>query len=157
MPITTGPVGANISMQAAAMARDAAALTKMADRVLGAAKDNAQASAPPQPNPAAPQLASSPQILGSLQTLVALAALTPLEERRRMQVEQAKRGLDGLDKLHKGLLSGAVDPETLDTLAEWARTNKGHVTLDDDPKFAALFRDIELRVRVELAKFNMEI
>jgi Class II flagellar assembly regulator len=108
-------------------------------------------SAPPAP------MSAIPQTLGSVQMLVALAAVAPSEERRRAQVAEARRGLDVLDRLHHELLSGAAKGTTLDALSLWLKQRPDAQAMTaDDPKLAALFDEIELRVRVELAKFDIE-
>ncbi|MFZ5746618.1 MAG: flagellar assembly protein FliX [Pseudomonadota bacterium] len=89
----------------------------------------------------------------SVQMLVALAAADPTVERRRRMAVDAERGLDALDRLHAELLSGTAGPERLQDIAEWAKS----IDSPEDPVLADIMRDIDLRVRVELAKFNIEV
>ncbi|MBB6124317.1 flagellar assembly protein FliX [Sphingobium subterraneum] len=112
---------------------------------------------PPSADAGALSIPTSPTTLGSIQMLVALAAVSPTEERRRIQSAQARQGLDTLDRLHRELLSGRANRATLDQLAQWLQTRPDATRLrPDDPKFAALLDDIDLRIRVELAKFAVE-
>ncbi len=166
MAISIGGIeaaGAVVQRQAASLLREALPVANIADRLLGAVKDGASLSAPISASPlsAASSVPASPQALGSVQMLVALAAITPQEERRRTLIAQARRGLDGLDRLHGELLAGEVRPSTLEALAQWTREGQdGEVVqavAGEDPKFAALLQDIDMRVRVELAKFDIEV
>lgn len=130
------------SSAVARMARDAAAVTGAA-AVLADEGANVPLASP---------VGAGPQPLGSVQMLVAISALNPADEARRTHVAQARKGLDALDRLHREMLSGRARKGTLDDLAQWV----AHRPQVDDPALADMMRDIELRVRVELAKFNME-
>mgnify|MGYP005991040705 FL=1 len=93
------------------------------------------------------------QPLGSVQMLVTLAAYDPDRERRRQMAEQGCDGLDALEALQVELATGEVTPERLEQLAEWV----AQVEQPADPVLAEIIADIELRVRVELAKFDIEV
>ncbi|ALG60230.1 flagellar assembly protein FliX [Citromicrobium bathyomarinum] len=93
------------------------------------------------------------QPLGSVQMLVTLAAYDPDRERRRQMAEQGLDGLDELEALQVELATGEVTPERLEQLAEWV----AQVEQPADPVLAEIIADIELRVRVELAKFDIEV
>jgi hypothetical protein len=84
--------------------------------------------------------------------LVALSAEAPAERRRRAII-QAERGLDALERLREELAAGIPSPERLRELAAWS----SGFEMPDDPELAELARDIELRVRVELAKHDISI
>jgi hypothetical protein len=166
MAISIGGIeatGAAVQRQASSLPREAMPLANIADRLLGAVKDGMSSSAQVAvlPSSLASPVPASPQALGSVQMLVALAAVTPQEERRRMLVAQARRGLDGLERLHGELLSGDVGGKTLEALTQWAREGQdggiSQAIAGGDPKFAALLHDIDMRVRVELAKFDIEV
>jgi Class II flagellar assembly regulator len=102
--------------------------------------------------PVQQQLPATPQTLGSVQVLVTVSTLNPAEERRRVIVAQAKKGLDALDRLHREMLSGKASKASLSALQQWV----ADMPESDDPKMVSFFKDIELRVRVELAKFDLE-
>ena len=89
----------------------------------------------------------------SVEMLVALASVDPAVERRRKMATDADRGLALLERLHQEAMGGEILPERLAQLSEWAATFK----LPDDPALAAVVRDIDLRVRVELAKHDIQV
>ncbi len=106
------------------------------------------------PTASVPQPAVQPgQPLGSVQMLVTLAAYDPDRERRRQMAEQGSNGLDELEALQVELAAGGASPERLEQLAEWV----SQVEVPADPVLAAIMGEIELRVRVELAKFDIEV
>lgn len=105
------------------------------------------------PAPTTQPTAQPGQPLGSLQMLVTLAAFDPEKERRRKQAEPGRRGLDQLEALHAELVTGQATPERLEQLADWVR----QVETPADPDLAGIMSEIELRVRVELAKLDIEI
>ena len=102
---------------------------------------------------APPPAMHSNQHLGSVQMLVTLAAFDPEKDRRREMAEQGNAGLDELETLHMELVGGGASPERLEQLAEWV----SQVEQPDDPVLAEIVAGIELRVRVELAKFEVEV
>ena len=87
----------------------------------------------------------------SVAMLVTLAAADPSIERRRKQAIDAERGVEMLDTLHRELVAGIVSPAKLEAIIEWSETFQH----SDDPALAAILSDIELRVRVELAKLDL--
>lgn len=89
----------------------------------------------------------------SVEMLVALASVDPAVERRRKMAAQADRGLALLERLHQEALGGDILPERLEQLAQWSAS----FALPDDPALAAVVRDIDLRVRVELAKHDIQL
>ncbi len=95
---------------------------------------------PPPPRPL--------QAATSVQMLVALAATEPPRERRGRAVVAVDRGVSLLERLHAATLAGPVPSALLADLAEWA----DHFVPPDDPQAAAIARDVEVRVRVELAR-----
>lgn len=88
----------------------------------------------------------------SVEMLVALASVDPVLDRRRKLASVAERGLALLERLHQEAIEGSVMPERLAQLADWAAS----FALPDDRALADLARDIELRVRVELAKHDIQ-
>lgn len=105
--------------------------------------------AAPRPQQAAP--AGAP--MTSVQMLVALAAADPAIERRRKLAVDAERGLKALETLHRELVAGIPGPERLREIADWSQT----LEMPDEPVLAGILRDIDVRVRVELAKLDIEI
>lgn len=103
--------------------------------------------------PHAPQASGATVPMPSVEMLVTLAASQQAVERRRRLAKDAERGIDALDRLHKELLAGAPSADRLREIAEWSQT----LDTPDDPVLAALVADIDLRVRVELAKFDVEV
>ncbi len=89
----------------------------------------------------------------SVQMLVAIAANNPVMERRRKQARDAERGIDALDRLHKELVAGTPNVARLREIVQWSET----VPTPAEPELAALMRDIDVRVRVELAKLDIQV
>ena len=100
-------------------------------------------------NPPVAMPAASPAT--SVQLLVALAAAEPAIERRRRIAIEAERGLRGLERLHDALLAGPLPPERIEEIAAWVEAAEAPADRELEP----VFREIALRVRVELAKHEM--
>ncbi len=98
------------------------------------------------------QGAATNQPVPSVAMLVTLAAADPAIERRRKQAIDAERGVDALDKLRKELATGTPSVERLREIVEWSENFEA----SDDPVLAGILSDIELRVRVELAKLDIQ-
>ena len=111
-----------------------------------APEGNAAKAASP---PAAPVMAATPAT--SMAMLVALASLDPAVERRRRQAVDADRGLRLLERLRDQLSAGMATPDQLRDMRAWVDQH----TTPDDPALAEILRDIDLRVRVELAKHDL--
>ena len=92
------------------------------------------------------------QPVPSVAMLVTLAAADPAIERRRKQARDAERGLDALERLNKELATGTPSVERLREIVEWSENFEA----SDDPVLAGILSDIELRVRVELAKLDIQ-
>nr|WP_315382958.1 flagellar assembly protein FliX [uncultured Sphingomonas sp.] len=107
-----------------------------------------QVAAPPHPMPAPGTIAAT-----SVQMLVAIAANNPIAERRRKQARDVERGIDALDRLHKELVAGTPNVARLREIVQWSET----VPTPADPQLAALMREIDVRVRVELAKLDIQV
>jgi hypothetical protein len=95
--------------------------------------------------------ANAHQTNPSVAMLVTLAAADPAIERRRKQAQDAERGVNALDKLHKELAAGTPSVERLQEIVEWSENFEA----SDNPVLAGILSDIELRVRVELAKVDV--
>lgn len=127
-----------------------AALGKAED-AFAAATSAADAQAAATMLPAAVPPAAQPAT--SVQMLVALAAAEPTAERRRKMAAAADRGLSLLERLHAELVAGVPAPERLAELLEWSE----NFEMPDDPQLATVAREIELRVRVEIAKHDLRV
>ena len=88
----------------------------------------------------------------SVAMLVTLAAADPMVERRRKQAVDAQRGIDQLDSLHRELIAGVVSPARLEAIVEWSESFQA----SQDPTLSAILADIDVRVRVELAKLDLQ-
>ncbi|MFT3977476.1 MAG: flagellar assembly protein FliX [Sphingomonas bacterium] len=113
-------------------------------------EEHAAPAAAPATAAAMPGTQTNP--VPSVAMLVTMAAVDDGKERRRRIAEDAARGLDALERLHRELVSGAASPARLAEIAQWSRDH----AVSEDPTLAALLKDIDLRVRVELAKFDIE-
>ena len=98
------------------------------------------------------QGAATNQPVPSVAMLVTLAAADPAIERRRKQAIDAERGIAALDKLHKELATGTPSVERLREIVEWSENFEA----SDDPVLQSILSEIELRVRVELAKLDVQ-
>lgn len=121
----------------------------------GAAPRHSPDAFAPEPAPAATSTAPpvAPHPATSVEMLVALASVDPAVERRRKLAAETDRGLTLLERLRDGLERGAADPEHLHALADWV----GGFAIPDDPGLAEVARDIDLRVRVELARHGIDL
>lgn len=68
--------------------------------------------------------------------------------------ERAELILDRLDDIRHGLLMGAIPRDRLEELAAAVRRQREAV---DDPRIVEVLDEIELRARVELAKFQRSV
>jgi hypothetical protein len=106
-----------------------------------------------EPHAAQPRTAP-PTLPGpSVEMLVALSAAEPAVDRRRRAAAGAEKGLALLDRFHRELVAGAPGRERLRELAEWI----ANADPPEDPALAPLWRELDVRVRVELAKYDVEI
>jgi len=129
------------------LARSVTAALPKAVPGFSAAEGEAARGAVPQPAVNGPQGVTAP----SVQMLVALAAADPEMDRRRRVAKDAERGIDALERLHDALRAGVAPVERLREIAEWSQS----FDTPDDPALAQLLSEIDLRVRVELAKYDV--
>ncbi|UYO00681.1 MAG: flagellar assembly protein FliX [Devosia sp.] len=83
-----------------------------------------------------------------LDAILALQSVGDIRERRRKSVRRGRQLLDDLESLKADLLVGDVGTDRLDAIAAQLGQLRDRV----EPGLDALMDDIELRVRVELAK-----
>jgi hypothetical protein len=89
--------------------------------------------------------------IGSVDALIAVQAVEGREERRRRAVKRGRVTLDLLDRLKIALLGGPVDR----SLVEGLRTQAGSGgQRSGEPGLDAVMDEIDLRLAVELAKFD---
>ena len=89
-----------------------------------------------------------PTGVSGIEGLLALQAVGDPLERRRRTVRRGQGLLDQLESLRRDLLVGRVDPARLDGMLDILAEARER----DEPGLDSLLDDIELRVRVELAK-----
>lgn len=92
--------------------------------------------------------AAMPTGVSGIEGLLALQAVGDPLERRRRTVRRGQGLLDQLESLRCDLLVGRVDPSRLDAMLEILAGARER----EEPGLDSLLDDIELRVRVELAK-----
>ncbi|GLQ57320.1 hypothetical protein GCM10010862_45790 [Devosia nitrariae] len=83
-----------------------------------------------------------------IDVLLALQAVGDATEGRRRAVKRGRTLLDVLEEMRADLLAGRVEPAALDRLVGVLADAREAAS----PQIDALLDDIELRVRVELAK-----
>src|ERR1700712_2722355 len=104
------------------------------------------------PGAAAPsdvRAAAAPRVTSGIDALLAMQGIEDAVERRKRSGQRGKGGLDVLDDLKVGLLSGNFDASTVSRLRDAAANLK---STSGDPGLDAVLSQIELRVEVELAK-----
>lgn len=103
-----------------------------------------------------PQATARTQGAAATGRIDALLALQEVEDpvlSRRRAVRRGSRLLDRLDELRLALLDGAVAPATLQALAQMVSEERPNIT---DPGLLEVIDEIDLRVQVELAKFERD-
>lgn len=91
----------------------------------------------------------APKAAASIDALLAMQGVEDPVERRKRSVQRGRGALDVLDDLKMGLLSGNLDPSTVNRLRDAAASLKSS---SGDTGLDAVLSEIELRVEVELAK-----
>lgn len=110
------------------------------------AAPEAEAPAPAPQAQAVPLGMTAPSV-AMLLAMATVGGVAPTKARER-QLARAAKGLDGLAALHAAQARGLDVAPALAQLADWAQD----VELPEDPELAEFFRELDLRVRVELAK-----
>jgi hypothetical protein len=96
--------------------------------------------------------AASLTATGGVDVLLSLQEVSEETTARKQVVQQGHALLDSLEALRHSLLMGAVPMSVLTTLE--ARLNQQRL-MTNDPRLHEIMDDIELRVAVELAKWEM--
>jgi hypothetical protein len=110
------------------------------------AAPEAEAPVPPPQAQAVPLSMSAPSV-AMLLAMSSMGGVAPTKARER-QIARAAKGLDGLAALQAAQARGLDPGPALAQLAEWTKD----VDMPDDPALAEFFRELDVRVRVELAK-----
>ncbi len=87
----------------------------------------------------------------SVEMLVTLATAEPAIERRRRAAKEADRGLRALERLDMALAAGLPAAAPLQEVAAWSAAQHA----PQDAELAAIYSEIEMRVRIELAKHDI--
>jgi len=100
------------------------------------------------------QAAGGVSSLTSIHSLLAVQGVDAPDDPttgRRRAIENASETLDVLDELKLGLLAGELPADKLQRLLSHVSTERSGI---DDPALANVLDHIELRARVELAKYG---
>jgi Class II flagellar assembly regulator len=101
----------------------------------------------PAPQAQAVPLSMTAPSIAMLLAMAGTNGTTPTRERER-QVARAAKGLDALSALHAAQARGLDSGPALAELADWVSTSE----MPEDAALAEFLRELDLRVRVELAK-----
>lgn len=93
---------------------------------------------------------SQSQDVGGIDALLALQAVEDPTFARKKAIKRGHDLLDGLEQIKTDLLVGQISESRLNNMLNLVTKARGNL----DPTLDSLIDDIELRVRVELAKFN---
>jgi len=102
----------------------------------------------------ASQTAGGVSSLTSIHSLLAVQGVDAPDDAmtgRRRAIENASETLDVLDELKLGLLAGELPADKLQRLLSHVSAERSEI---DDPELANVLDHIELRARVELAKYG---
>ena len=97
---------------------------------------------------------AAPASTGQAGSIDGILALQEVDEDGRGGQQARERGediLDRLDEIRHGLLTGRVNPATLERLLSQVRQQRETFT---DPRLTEILEEIELRAAVELAKLG---
>lgn len=86
-----------------------------------------------------------------VEAVLALQQAPDATQGRSRGLARGTQLLQHLDRIRLGLLAGGIPRQTLQQLASELRAERA---LTGDPKLAAVLDEIELRARVELAKYG---
>jgi len=86
--------------------------------------------------------------------LIALQEVDTATDGNRRAVVRAEAMLDVLDDIKLSLLAGGVSKEKLSQLLKLVEDRRDSATQFQDPRLAQVLDEIELRARVELAKYE---
>ncbi len=96
------------------------------------------------------ETAAPSQDVGGIDALLALQAVEDPTFAKKKAIKRGHDLLDGLEQIKTDLLVGQISESRLSNMLNLVTKARGNL----DPALDSLIDDIELRVRVELAKFN---
>ena len=89
--------------------------------------------------------------IGSVDSLLAIQEVSAVTGEHERSTARGHRLLDRLNEIWLGLLQGGIPRDSLVRLAKEIDAARGQVS---DPRLAVILDEIDLRARVELAKYN---
>ncbi|MEX2454571.1 MAG: flagellar assembly protein FliX [Rhodospirillaceae bacterium] len=89
--------------------------------------------------------------VGGMEGLLAIQEVDDEGRRRRRAREHGEAVLDRLDEIRHALLTGSLNPDSLQRLLRQVRRERADF---DDPGLRGILDEIELRAAVELAKLG---
>lgn len=98
--------------------------------------------------------AAAPSGVQSVDSVLTVQEVGERQGGARRARQRAELILDRLDDIRHGLLMGAIPRDRLEELATAVRRQREAV---DDPRITEILDEIELRARVELAKFQRSV
>jgi hypothetical protein len=98
--------------------------------------------------------AAGPSGVQSVDSVLSVQEVGGREGGRKRARERAELLLDRLEDIRHGLLMGAIPRDRLQELATAVRHQREAI---DDPRLVEILDEIELRARVELAKFERSV
>ncbi len=108
-------------------------------------------AAPEEAAAASPVSATTP--IAALDALIGIQEVPSLaEEKRRKNIKRGRDMVEMLEEIHIALLGGGLSEGRLQAMARLVAQERERL---DDPALNALLDDIELRLRVELAKAGL--
>jgi len=94
---------------------------------------------------------SRPQATGSIDTLLSLQEVEPFADQRQQAIDDSNKMLDLLDSIKTDLLAGQL---TSDRLVRLEGALSRYQISNVDPKLTEILKAVDLRARVELAKYR---
>ncbi len=92
-----------------------------------------------------------PPPVAPVDAILSIQEVPDATERRRRLIARGAGILDRLDEIQLGLLAGGIPRRVLEALTREVSQERGST---DDPRLLATLDEIDLRARVELAKYD---
>lgn len=94
---------------------------------------------------------SRPQATGGIDMLLSLQEVEPIADQRQQAIDDSNQMLDLLDSIKTDLLAGQL---TSDRLVKLEGALNRYQISNADPELTEILKAVDLRARVELAKFR---